>query len=76
MEHLGSSLKAHQYLCPTEPVSVPNLAMALRLSRMGYSLDFITEFVTGPWSPMPPSRNEMHNYCPELSLPSRMSSKA
>ncbi|MFB9862788.1 hypothetical protein EFA69_19480 [Rufibacter immobilis] len=72
MENIyGSSLKAHQYLPPVQPVTVNNLAVAIRLSRMGYGSDYITEFVTGPWSPISPGQNEMPKLCPELSLPGR-----
>ncbi|KAA6434316.1 hypothetical protein ACD591_17175 [Rufibacter glacialis] len=71
MEHqYGSRLKAHQYAGPTEQMSVANLVLALRLLRMGHSQDYIAEFVTGSWSPIPGSAL-MQEPCPELTLPTK-----
>ncbi|MFD1754019.1 hypothetical protein ACFSC6_02320 [Rufibacter sediminis] len=71
MEHIyGSNLKAHQYFGPTEQMSVANLVLAMRLKKMGYTPDYITDFVTGSWSPMP-STSQMQAPCPELTLPAR-----
>ncbi|WP_181306337.1 hypothetical protein [Rufibacter sp. XAAS-G3-1] len=66
----GSHLKSHQYSGPTEQLSVANLVLAMRLSRLGHTADYITDFVTGSWNPMP-STSVMHAPCPELTLPCR-----
>ncbi|MFC6999567.1 hypothetical protein [Rufibacter roseus] len=67
----GSSLKAHQYTIPEQPVSVPNLKLAIKLTRLGYSQDYISEFVSGPWSPELAQQHPMEATCPELTLPSK-----
>ncbi|WP_165864804.1 hypothetical protein [Rufibacter latericius] len=47
-----------------------NLILAMRLNRMGHSPDYITDFVTGSWSPIP-FTSDMQAPCPELTLPER-----
>ncbi|WP_210464855.1 hypothetical protein [Rufibacter roseolus] len=71
MDHIfGSPLQSHQYAGPSEQMSVANLVLAMRLKRMGHSSDYITDFVTGSWNPMPFS-SDMQAPCPELTLPGR-----
>ncbi|MBA9079387.1 MULTISPECIES: hypothetical protein [Rufibacter] len=59
------------YSAQTEPITVENLVLAMRLSRMGHSSEFITGFVTGSWSPMPAAPAAINEPCLDLVLPGR-----